>query len=173
MTAPQQRRKTSKPTSAAEWKKKNEIAPTELPSGCYMKLKRVGLQTLMSLGVMPNSLMGIAQKAVGKGEGKNPQAMTDEEMLALVNNPQQVRDIVIFMDKMVCLVAQEPRVYPAPKEGVERDDDLLYTDEIADEDKMFIFQVVTGGTTDLEEFRNETGATLASIRGREDVELPS
>jgi hypothetical protein len=54
-----------------------------------------------------------------------------------------------------------------------RDDELVYVDEVAEEDKMFLFQVVTGGTTDVESFREELGSTMDDIRGRQDVELPA
>lgn len=162
----------TKPTSAAAWKKKAQIPPLELPSGCSMRIKKVGMQTLISLGIMPNSLMSIAQKAVGKGQQVG-EGMSDDEMMALINDPKKIREIGEFMDKMLCVVAVEPEVHPIPHAGVERDETKLYVDEVDEEDKMFIFQVVTGGTTDVAEFREETSATMAAIRGREDVELPS
>lgn len=173
MTAPRQARKTTtKPTSVSEWKKKNDNAPIQLPSGCYMKLKAIGLHTILATGIMPNSLMGFAQTAIGKGQ-TGPQDVSTEDLIDLVQDQKKVQDIIQFFDKLICLVALEPAVHPAPAAGVERDDDLLYTDEVDETDKMFIFQVVTGGTANLEEFRSETGAAMAAIRGREDVELPS
>jgi hypothetical protein len=157
----------------AEWKKKNQVPLLELPSGCQMRVRKIGLQTLMSMGVVPNSLMGIASKAIGKGETGVGEAMSDQQLMDLVENPKQVKEISDFMDQMLCLVAAEPVIHPLPAPGVERDLDLLYVDEVDEEDKMFVFQVVTGGTTNIEEFRRETGSTMAAIRGREDVELPS
>lgn len=170
MTAP--RKKTNKTTSAAEWKKKAQIPPIELPSGCYMRVRKIGLQALMAMGVMPNSLMAISQRAVNAGKGHDA-GLEDAELLDLVNDPKKVKDITEFMDKMLCIVAQEPEVHPVPAPGVERDDELLYTDEVDEEDKMFIFQVVTGGTTDIAEFRSESGAAMATVRGRQDLALPA
>jgi hypothetical protein len=142
-----------------------------MPSGNYMRIKKVGLQALIKTGTMPNALMGIAQKAVEKGSKVD--GVSDEEMLSLLQDPKKVEQIGTFMDKVVMMCAQEPQVHPLPDQGVERDEEMLYIDEVEDEDKMFIFQVVTGGTTDVAAFREEHGATMAAIRGREDVELPS
>jgi hypothetical protein len=173
VTAKPRTTSNTKTTSVGQWKKKNQVPPLLLPSGCVMKIRKIGLQALMQMGVLPNSLLGFAQKAVAQGEGKGAEGLSDQELMELVGNPEQVAEIGRFMDKMMCLVAAEPEVHPAPAAGVERDDELLYVDEIDDEDKMFIFQVVTGGTTDIAEFRRETSAAMATVRGREDVALPS
>lgn len=175
MTAPT-RKTTKKATSAADWKKKSAGELVELPSGCVMRLRKIGMQTLMSMGIMPNSLMSIVQKGLDKGSGR---AGMDEEMaLELISDEKKVREIGEFMGKMVIAVAMEPKIHPLPKmvDGVEveeRDDDLVYIDEVVEEDRMFIFQLITGGTTDIESFRKELGSTMDDIRGRQDVELPA
>lgn len=167
------RNPAKKPTSVSSWKKTAEVPILELPSGNFIRVKKVGLQALMSTGMLPNSLMSFAQKAVDKGKGQAAQGPTEDELMSLMGNPEKVAEIGKFMDSLLCHVATEPEVNPIPDEGVERDPGLLYVDEVDEEDKMFIFQVVTGGTTDIEAFRIETGSTMAAIRGREDVELPS
>lgn len=161
-----------RPTSVTAWKKSAQVAPIQLPSGNWMSFRRVGLQALLGMGMMPNSLMAVAQKAVAKGEGKEP-GIGDAEMLQLLADPEKVAQIGKFMDDMICFVAVEPPVNKLPLDGVDRDPELLYIDEVDEEDKMFIFQVVTGGTTEVESFRQEHGASMAALRGREDVELPA
>lgn len=160
-----------KPTSVAAWKKTAVIPPVELPSGNFMRLRKVGLQTLMKVGIMPNSLMEIATKSVSKGTGYSD--VSNDDLAVLASDPKKVAELADFMNKMVVFVAQEPEVLPMPEDGVERDDDLLYIDEVDDEDKAFILQVVMGGTTDLEQFRKEHSASMDAVRGREDVELPA
>lgn len=178
MTAPRKTGKTgsrnpaNKATTVTAWKKTSFAPPIELPSGNFMRIKKIGLATLMKTGLMPNSLMSFATQAVGKGTGK-PQELTTDEMAELAANPDKVNDIAEFMDRVAIFVAQEPEVDPVPDVGVERDDARLYVDELSDDDKLFIFQVVTGGTTDLETFRLQHSASMAAIRGREDLELPS
>ncbi len=166
------RNPANKPTAVSAWKKTSLAPPIELPSGNVMRVKKVGMQTLMKIGIMPNSLMAFATKAVGKGTGK-PEEMSDEEMASIATDPDKIREISNFMDSMVMFVAQEPEVYPLPDEGVEKDPGQLYIDEIDDEDKMFIFQVVTGGTTDIESFRAEHSSSMDAIRGRQDLGLPT
>jgi hypothetical protein len=161
----------NKPTSIAAWKKQSLGDIVELPSGNVIRMKRVGLQTLMKTGMMPNSLLSIAQKAVDKGKGF--EGPTDEEMAELASDEGKLIEMMNFFDKMVCFVVAEPAIHLPPQAGVERDPELLYVDEVDDEDKMFIFQVVTGGTTDIEQFRREHADKLGVVRGREDLELPA
>lgn len=175
MTAPRKgktgsRNPASKPTSVAAWKKSAAAVPMEMPSGNYMRVRKVGMQAIIKTGIMPNSLMGIAQKAVEKGQTAEP---TNEELMSLIEDPAKVQEIGKFMDELTILCAEEPKVHRLPDEGVEKDDELLYIDEVDEEDKMFIFQVVTGGTTDIETFRDEVSATMVAVRGREDLELPA
>jgi hypothetical protein len=170
--------KTRKPTrasSATEWKKKAAGELIDLPSGLTMRVRKIGIQALMKTGIMPNSLMGIVQSSLDKGKGRP--GMDEAAVMELIGDEKKVREIGEFMDKMVIAVAMEPKIHPMPAvvDGVEaaRDDDLVYVDEVAEEDKMFLFQVVTGGTTDVESFREELGSTMDDIRGRQDVELPA
>lgn len=168
------RNPAKKPTSVSAWKKSAEIPPLELPSGNYMRIRKIGLQALIQTGIMPNSLMSIAQKAVAKGsDGKAAPGVEEAQLLDLVNDSGKVAEISKFMDNVMVHCAQEPEVHPVPHDEVDRDPELLYVDEVEEEDKMFVFQVVTGGTTDVEAFRRETGTTMAAIRGRQDVELPT
>ena len=67
----------------------------------------------------------------------------------------------------------EPKVHPAPEDEADRDDDLLYPDDIEDMDKMFVFQWVSGGTTDLETFRQRYSSNMASLGGGAALGLPS
>lgn len=160
----------NKPTPVSAWKKSSEPPLMMMPSGNYMRVKKIGLKALMATGAMPNSLMSFAQKAVAKGK---KETVSDEDMVDILKDPKRVAEITEFMDKVAILCAAEPAIHPTPDEGVERDDDLLYVDEVDEEDKMFLFQVVTGGTTDVEQFRAEHAGNVASLRGREDLELPA
>lgn len=160
-----------KPSSVAQWKKKAAGDLIELPSGLTLRIRRVGLQTIMATGIMPNSLLTIAKKAVDKGQGFTEP--TDAELAGLVTSEKQIEEMLGFFNKLVCFIAAEPEIHPVPEPGVERDDDLVYVDEVDDEDKMFLFQVVTGGTTNLEQFRSEHGSKLDAVRGLQNLELPS
>lgn len=179
MTAPRKTGKTgsrnpaNKATTASAWKKSALPPLMEMPSGNFMRIRKVGLQTLIKTGTMPNSLMAIAQKGVAKGQSPGVDPVDDQAMFDILQDQDKVTQIAEFMDKVLIMCAAEPTVLPLPDEGVERDEELLYVDDIDEEDKMFVFQVVTGGTTDIEEFRKQLSANVAAVRGLEDVELPS
>jgi DNA helicase TIP49 (TBP-interacting protein) len=170
MTATPRKSSPAKPTSVAAWKKSSTPPLVEMPSGNWMRVKKIGMQALIKTGVMPNSLLRIAEKAVNQGK---KEGLDDSDLVDLLADQGKVAEIGRFMDEVTMLCAYEPTIHPLPPEGVEKDDNLLYVDEVEDEDKMFIFQVVTGGTTDLEAFREQASSTMASLRGREDVELPA
>jgi hypothetical protein len=67
------------------------------------------------------------------------------------------------VDHVVCHVVLAPLVLPIPEAGTERDDDVLYVDEIDMDDKMFIFGYATSGAKDLETFRQGQTANVAAV----------
>ncbi|MGX9924104.1 DUF7391 family protein [Streptomyces sp. NPDC002248] len=157
-----------KPTSPKEWKK-NQSIPMELPSGNYLRIRRMSMQTLMATGKMPNRLMSIMKSAVDKGQG------IDENKLAgeAIDDPKLLQDMVKFYDDLTMMMAVEPVIHPVPPTEQDRADDLLYVDEIDDEDKAFLFQYISGGVTDAESFRQQSQADLAAVSGLQNVELPA
>jgi len=156
------------PTSVAGFKARTKLPPTKLPSGNYMLLRKTDFRTFMKSGMLPNSLMGVVQKALAKG-----QEPEEFDMAALVADPEKVNELADMVDNIVIFCAVDPQVHPTPSSDDVRSEDLLYVDEMDEEDKMFIFQLVTGGTSDVEEFRSELVTTLAPLQPREDVELPA
>lgn len=162
-------------TPISQWKTAKPKA-TQLPSGKYMIYKRVGLEVFLQMGMLPNSLMGFAQRAVEKGRG---QEMTPGEITELMGDTAKILEITTFIDKAVCFVSIDPKVQPLPLndsgevDETQRRDDLVYIDEIELEDKMFIWQSVTGGTNQVATFRTDAAAVLDSVHRGEDLELPA
>lgn len=161
--------KSGNPAKAAEQLRISQVGDfkkriggvMELPSGSVVKLRNPGgLQVFLQGDSIPNSLMPIVQKALN--EGKAPQTESfmgkdgtfDEKLLA---------DMAQMMDNIALKTIVEPPVEPAPEVGVERSDDILYIDEFPLEDKQFIMQWVTGGVKDLEQFRKQQQAGVASL----------
>jgi hypothetical protein len=52
----------------------------------------------------------------------------------------------------------------------ERSDDVVYTDEIDQSDKNFIFQAAVGGSTDLARFREKSAAVVDALSAGQGVE---
>jgi hypothetical protein len=150
-----------------------------MPSGNWMSFRKVGMQTLMATGMMPNSLMAIAQKSVAKGKGE-PAGLSDDDLAILLQDEKKILEISSFMDKIMIFLAVEPKVHEIPLDDAgnaididARDPELLYVDEVGEEDKQFLFNVVAGGTKDVESFRREHSASMATVRGLQAMESPA
>lgn len=159
-------------TSASEWKRSSEGHELEVPSGKVALVRRMGMQAFISKGVIPNSLMPMVNKAMATGEMDVAGELGDLD-------EEKLRDIISLYDAVMlqCVVLPELSPIPEDEEGnvvplKERDQDLLYVDEVDFEDKVFVFQWVVGGTADLESFRAEQAATLVAIHSGENVVAP-
>lgn len=181
-----QSKKNAATSSIADFKKRSG-GLTELPSGLVVKLKsKGGMRAFMASGIIPNSLMGVIQEAINKGTEPDmsglfkPDGSMDESM---------INDMMTLTDRVTIDTMVAPPVLPVPTEEdvkawnrshrakvdqVEnpddlRDDDQLYIDEIPEEDKMFIFQWVTGGTRDVEQFRKELTSSMDDVARLQNV----
>lgn len=146
-----------KVSSAKDFKKKTQ-ATLELPSGAVVKLRNPGgLRVFMRNGSIPNSLMPVVSESLASGKDMDMKSAADE-----VDNDTIV-EMMEMMDTVAIACFAEPRAYAPPEDEADRDDELLYTDEIADEDKMFVFQWMSGGTTDVEQFRAQQKSNVAAM----------
>jgi hypothetical protein len=164
-------------TSAAEWKS-GAAVPVDLPvpSGNICRARQPGMATFVRAGIVPNSLLPIVIKAMKTGKPAATQAEVEKD-------GEKVNDMIRMMDAVVCYSVVEPRVHPIPREEdpssekyneyFERDDELLYVDEVDPEDKAFIFQWACGGTSDLEQFRGQFSERLANTPPSKDVRVPA
>ncbi len=172
--------KAPKPTSAKEWKGRISASglDLELPSNNICRVRPFSIARLISENLLPDSLTPIAQSMVDKGKGKPP-----ADFKKKAGQPQedkfdakQMSDTFDLIDRVTTLVVMEPVVLlhkrQVEQNGLlvwedipadERDADTLYTDEVSMEDKMFIFNWVVGGTTDLERFRQQFGQSLDGL----------
>lgn len=148
-------------TSTSQWKKGAGAKATdvELPSGNVAKIKQIPMPTLLADDIFPDSLRGFIQEAIGGKKDKVEEIISEEQMNKLATDPAQIADMFAVFDKVALLAIVEPKVLPAPADEADRDDDLLYIDEVDLDDKAFIFQFCVGGSSDLERFRAES--TLA------------
>lgn len=173
-------------TPAASWKGRRVITGVELelPSGNTCLVRPVSIAEMISEDMLPDTLLPIVQGHIDKGSGKRPQDKKpkakdeDSTVDAVMQDPKKIAEMFGAIDKLVSKIVIEPEVHFHKKNvadegsepvwelipGDERDEDDLYTDEVDLGDKMFIFQWVSGGTTDLERFRGEFGAGLDSVQ---------
>jgi hypothetical protein len=141
------------PVSA--WKK-NTNAPLTLPSGKVMLIRNVGFKAFIKAGIIPNSLMSTVESSLATG--KTP------DLSDLENKDENLSDMFDLVDEVTIFCAIDPKVHRAPKDEADRSNDLLYVDEVEDEDKMFIFGTTTGGTRDVEQFRREQADSMVALQ---------
>lgn len=160
-----------KAATAAEVKKANELKIStigdfkarlgglmELPSGLVVRAHNPGgLNAFLEGGNIPNALMGSVSEALDMHKSGS-KAKTEEEQEAallakLKDEPEIMGDMLAMIDNVTMRVIVEPTVHPVPTDGVEREEDTLYVDEVPSQDKQFLFKWITSGVTDLEPFR--------------------
>lgn len=141
----------------SDFKKKsggNEPRDLELPSGLRCSARRVRLDNLLAGGKVPNALLPMMRGAlVGKRADLSKVDVTEE----MITEMLKMTDMVV----VECVV--EPPVFAVPANESDRDDELLYVDEIDLVDRQFIFQWALGGVTDLARFRGDTEAIVATL----------
>lgn len=133
----------------------------ELPSGLVMKLKNPGgMLAFMSSGMIPNSLMTVIQKSLDNGQPMKAEELTNADGGV---DPEFIEQMSELLNNIIVVCSVEPSVEPVPADEADRSDDVLYADEIPDDDKMFVFQWITGGTSDLETFRRKQSEGMADM----------
>lgn len=160
-----------------------------LPSGNTCLVKRPGVQGLIKAGLLDSldSLTSIVQ--VDHIDANDPKKMA-AAVSGMAADPQRISDALEVVDKAICFAVVAPKVFrpvvlgadgnPELLEGKEiplpddkRDPNRTYTDEVDEEDKMFIFQYLVGGTSDVESFRKESKAMLGGVPDGQNVPVPS
>lgn len=176
---PQDRQPKRQVATAATWgsKKKSSTFELDLPSGNTVLCKRVDMPTLLASGAFPDTLMSIVSEKIETATGQNdtPKEMDPAVVKGVLEDPKKLGELFDAIDKIVPLVVAQPTVEnhkrPIAEGSVElevipdeeRDDDVVYTDAIDLEDKMFIFQYAVGGTREVEDFRAELTSTVADV----------
>ena len=181
---PQDHKAKSQVGTAKSWKKagrEGTIVDLELPSGNVCRVKRVSLPALLSTGAFPDSLMSLVSDKIetATGEKNKPKEVDPAAAQEFLKDPEKLDQLFSSMDKIIPIVVVEPKVLnhrvpvldaegndtgksvPIPDE--DRDEDVLYTDDVDLEDKMHIFQFVVGGVKDVESFRAESASVMGAL----------
>ncbi len=168
------RKTTSAPPeiSTAKSFKKSRGGVLELPSGHAVRARRIGLETFLEQGDVPNPLIPIVEEALEKGRGADPRALMNADAENTIDM-KMVNDMLLMMNNVVCKAVTEPTIHNVPLDDEgnkipigyrgDDEDETVYVDEIDYEDKMFIYQWVMGGTDDIATFRKEAEEGLAAL----------
>lgn len=192
-------------TSAKEWKKASQGEEVELPSGNVALIKRPGMESLFSAGVLPDELTKLALEQVQKAEvgpQDHKKATVDttsgldaKTMEKFMQTENAIGGIFEAFDRItamcviqpVCLFHKRRKVTDTGQQVLDdkdkpvweeipqadRDEEVIYTDDVDLDDKTFIFNYVVGGSRDIAAFRDEFGDAVATVQSRKDVVVPS
>lgn len=181
MTTPTETTEVPRTISSAADFKRNRGVELELPSGNVCLAKRADIMALLGEGVFPDSFTAIITETIAKAQkGPGPrdhlppqdeqnQNVANEAMQKVLENPDQLRNLMKSFDRVVVMSVIQPKVALATDEqgniipDADRDENLVYTDDVDPEDKMFIFNWVVGGSADIDKFRQETSDLVAGV----------
>lgn len=160
-----------KTTQAAGWKgKKAIVTQLELPSENICKVRRTSIAKLMAANIFPDELQSMISSNISKAKGQNPAKKSGESAEVDMKNFPVFLEAI---DKVAVMVIVEPKVVRPVRidedgnevelEDDERDIDVLYTDDVDLEDKIFVFQWAVGGDSNLTTFRRELSAGVGSV----------
>lgn len=154
-----------------------------LPSGQVCKAKRLGMEGILSAGLLgdADSLTAyIGRKHVRQVKGGKGADTEVVNVRTIAGDPEALKRVVFLVDRATPHIVTEPEVLlhleflddggtrMIPPE--ERQEGMIYTDQIGLEDKMFLFQFAVGGSGDLERFRSESQAIMEDVPDGEDVQ---
>lgn len=158
---PQDHKSKKSATAAKSWKKATKLAELDLPSGNTALVKPMRITTMLAEGFFPDSLRAIVMQQLS--EEKPSEEATAGAIQEAFGDMNKLTEMFDVFDRICLAVVKEPQVLPAPENEADRDEDLLYIDEVDQEDKMFIFQWAVGGDRDIDTFRAESGLGVGSL----------
>ena len=164
----------------------NTAATLTLPSGQVCKAKRLGMEGILTAGLLgdADSLTAyVGRKHVRKVKGGKGPDVETVNVRTIAQDPEALKRVVFLVDRATPHIVAEPTVHLhlefldeggtrmiPPEERVEGG---IYTDMIGLEDKMFLFQFAVGGSGDLERFRSESATVMEDVPDGEDVPRPA
>lgn len=145
----------SEPTESAD-----RYAPTawgtfdqefNVPSGQLCRVRKLDFADVMGSGLMDklNTLQGVVDKNVRKGEGQPP-----VDPMKMMTDRRTAVQFASLLNQVTCLVVTEPHVEMPPEKKDQRVDGVIYADTVGLADKMAIFQFAMGDLGKLESFRS-------------------
>jgi len=151
-------------SGVSEFKEKaRQGALVALPSGNQVRIRNPGMQVFLQRGMIPDSLTPIVRKALSGG------VEPDEKDLREAMSQSDIEGLFKLFDDVVMSTWVQPKVHPVPEDESDRDDSLLYVDEIEFDDKSFTFQFAVGGVRDLESFREQQEEMLERLSAGQDM----
>lgn len=177
-------------TPASQWKGKinTDGSDVELPSGNVALVRQLSPTAFLESGMLPDPLSAVVHKAIHDGKGLNP-----KQLQRVMADPKQVTAALELFDRVLAYVVIEPDISMPPtctecgeyankpqhsgqadghryREG-EREEGVLYADQVVMDDKVYIFNWCLGNTIALKEFREQQEGTMESLQNGQDLQV--
>lgn len=166
-----------------------------LPSGNVARVRQISPVAFLESGFLPDPLTNIVRKAINSKQGLKPTDVNKiaDDPKRLVET-MEVFDRVLTYCVIEPVIELKPNCIHVALDGEdagvcgeslahashnerdhehfhkfmegERDADVLYSDEVDLDDKIFIFQWALGGTSNLENFRDEQRSSMGLVSDR-------
>lgn len=153
------------PTSISEWK--SQAGRTLLlPSGKRALLRNPGLPAFIKSGLIPNALLPIVLEALREKKSPDMSALNMDDM-------EKVISMIELMDNVAVACFVDPSLSEVPEDPKDREEDVLYVDEIDAQDKAFVMQWAVGGTSDLKKFREQLAGSMGTVQSGKALASPT
>lgn len=140
-------------TSGAAWRKPREEGyVVRLPSGNMARLRPVALDMLIVGGKLPDLLTPIAAKSL----------WTETDTATLGDQVELAKGYAELVNLIVPNAMMDPVIVEKPEA-----DNEITLDDLEFSDKVAIFQLASGGTTLLKNFREQQAPNVESVRNGE------
>lgn len=160
-------------SSAASWKKTGSTTTPvelELPSTNVVLAKRPGLMNLLKENVLPDVLSMMAQEQIDSANGKSGAKEQDFSFQKIMDEqgPEGLATFFEAFHRIAAHAVVEPELRFCKEEveyedgtsgwelipAEDRDESVVYTDQVDENDLAFIGQWAMSGQTDLASFRS-------------------
>lgn len=156
------------------------------PTGSECEAERKGLRGLVEAGVLGESdtlTSLVDSKHIRRVRGGKGPDGDEIDIQSLMSDPDSLGKVLMIVDRAIPVIVLNPKVvmhFTDQPDGTtvripenERDESSVYTDQIALEDKMFLFNWAVGGSPDLERFHVESGGSVATVADVSSVSRPA
>ena len=143
-------KQTLQVTSGQQWRKvreEGELVP--LPSGHVVRLRTVGVETLIRRGRIPQGLLAIVADALMGGAGTLPVPQTVEEM----------KDHLEFYESACIEAFVSPRIVETPQA-----EDEISIEDVSLEDLFVVVSLLNKPVRELIRFREEQARNVGNLQ---------
>lgn len=157
--------------AANGWKKKKKSTFEIQLDDQLVLVRRLGIPEIVQAGLVAE-LDTFTPQLLPDGR-LNPDEKPENVILGALRDKEKFQKLERTINRVVLMCVIAPRIHPAPEHGVERDEELIYVDEIDFNDRMEIFnkcfvgmgnmsQFPGGQTGDMEPVAQVSGAEVGS-----------